>query len=231
MARILIVEDHPDTAIVLTTELGVGGHDVESAGDGSDALDRLARRSYDLVILDLVLPKLSGEAVLRRIRERHDSTLVLILSGKDTLADRVAGLGLGADDYLTKPFEMAELLARVETLLRRAGRPPAEADAAESTIWRFGQIEVDQQRRKVFRHGREVKLTRKEYDLLICLIERKGRDVSKQELLATVWGYPASADTRTLDTHIHRLRKLLEDDPHHPRHLVTVHRFGYRFEP
>jgi DNA-binding response OmpR family regulator len=120
MARILIVEDHPDTAIVLTTELGVGGHDVESAGDGSDALDRLARRSYDLVILDLVLPKLSGEAVLRRIRERHDSTLVLILSGKDTLADRVAGLGLGADDYLTKPFEMAELLARVETLLRRA---------------------------------------------------------------------------------------------------------------
>lgn len=228
---ILIVEDHRDTALILTSGLVLGGYEVDAVETGSDALDRLSRQSYDLIILDLGLPDMRGEEVLATLRAREDTTLMLILSARGQLAaDRIEGLNLGADDYLSKPFELAELLARVQALLRRVRRSEAAEPDDAPDVRKFGQIEIQPRRRIVRRGDREVELPPMQYALLMFLVERRDRVVSHEELLAKIWGLPASVDTRTLETHIYRLRKALEDDPHRPRHIITVHGFGYRFE-
>lgn len=229
MSRILVVEDNPDLAYGLRTNLEFEGHDVEVAEDGISALTRARTATPDLVILDLMLPGLDGYRVLHTLRDEGLDMPVLILTARGEEADKVRGFRLGADDYVTKPFGLLELIARVEALLRRAGgwrAPPVDTDAA----FRFGSVEVDPAARTVLRAGEPVSLTPKEFDLLLALARREGAVASRLELLREVWGHRAAVVTRTVDTHVAELRRKLEDDPAEPRHIVTVWKAGYRFE-
>ncbi|HEX2078048.1 MAG TPA: response regulator transcription factor, partial [Longimicrobium sp.] len=182
----------------------------------------------DLLILDLMLPGMDGYRVLESLRENGETMPVLILTARGEEADKVLGFRLGADDYVTKPFGLAELLARVAALLRRAGN--GAAPAAPQPV-RFGDVEVDPGSRLVRRCGREVQLTPKEFDLLWALLRRKGGVAARLELLAEVWGHRAAVMTRTVDMHVAQLRRKLEDDPAAPRHILTVWKAGYRLAP
>lgn len=243
MSSILVIEDNANLAFGLRNNLEIEGHDVVVAVDGGEALSRARATPPDLVILDLMLPDLDGFRVLRALRDGNARVPILILTARGAEGDKVRGLRLGADDYMTKPFSVLELLARIDALLRRAaGEPGARtrsgaggaADgtrrAATGAIERFGEIRVDPRRRVVSRRGEAVALTPKEYDLLLALIARRGAVASRRELLREVWGYPASVTTRTLDTHIAELRRKLERDPTAPRHILTVRKTGYRLE-
>lgn len=227
MTRILVAEDDPDLALGLKSNLEIEGYEVEVATDGEMTLARARDWQPTLVILDLVMPKLDGLRVLRQLRERDQRTLVLILTARGEEADKVRGLKLGADDYVTKPFGLLELLARVESLLRRSR--PAGAPSQESLI-RFGEVEVHPQARKVLRQGAEVILRPKELDLLLELARIRGKARTRLELMRAVWGYSAAVVTRTVDTHIFELRKKLEADPARPQHIVTVRGCGYRLD-
>lgn len=226
MARILVVEDNPDLAYGLRNNLELEGHHVDVAGDGHHGLRLAQQDRADLVILDLMLPGLDGFHVLRGLRDAGLATPVLVLTARGEEADVVRGLRLGADDYVTKPFGILELLARVEALLRRAA--PA-ADAAARFV-SFGDVDIDVAARTVRRAGGSVSLTPKEFDLLMALLARDGAVVTRIDLIREVWGYPGSVITRTVDTHIAELRRKLEADPASPRFIVTVPRVGYRFE-
>ena len=227
MARLLVVEDHNDLALGLRFNLQGAGHAVALARSAAEARAQLAERLPDLVILDLMLPDGSGLAVLESLRARGANVPVLILSAKGGPSEKVAGLRSGADDYLAKPFDLDELLARVEALLRRSA-PAARATADEI---RFGDVTVDVDGRRVVRRGTEIPLARKAFDLLCALASRPGSVVTRKELMERVWGYDEGASSRTLDAHIFELRQRLEEDPSAPRHLVTVRAVGYRFEP
>ena len=227
MARILVVEDHTDLALGLRFNLQGAGHAVTLARTAAEARAQLAQGLPDLVILDLMLPDGSGLAVLDALRARGGAVPVLILSAKGGASEKVAGLRSGADDYLAKPFDLDELLARVEALLRRSA--PAATRAASGEI-RFGDVTVDVDGRRVARRGVEVPLARKAFDLLCALASRPGSVVTRRELMERVWGYDEAAASRTLDAHIFELRQRLEDDPSAPRHIVTVRAVGYRFE-
>lgn len=230
MTRILIVEDNADLAYGLSNNLEIEGYSVEVAPDGERGLE-LARASGgaapDLIILDLMLPKLDGLRVLRDMRASGVETPVLILTARGEEADKVRGFRIGADDYVTKPFGILELLARVEALLRRASGA-APRDHRMPAIERFGDVEVRVRERTVTRGSRPVQLTPKEFDLLVVLLRRQGAVASRVELIQEVWGYPASVVTRTVDTHIAELRRKLEAEPAAPRHILTVSRVGYR---
>ena len=227
MSRVLIVEDNRNLAAGLQTNLAVEGHVAEIASDGSAGLLRARTGLYDLVILDLMLPGLDGFRVLEELRRSDRATPVIVLTARGDEADKVHGLGLGADDYVTKPFGLRELLARVQTQLRRAaivrekGTDPAPVPVA------FGTIQVDPATRRVYRAGQAVALRPKEYDLLTALLRRQNRVATRLELLQEVWGYHESVTSRTLDTHIGELRRKLEDDPGHPRWIITVRKAGY----
>jgi DNA-binding response OmpR family regulator len=223
MSRVLVVEDNTDLAFGLRNNLEIEGHQVEVAHDGGAALERVTRWKPDLVILDLMLPGTDGFRALRAMRERGDQVLVLILTARDAEADKVRGLRLGADDYVTKPFGVLELLARVEALLRR-GRSVSEG----LTPVRFGNVEVDAGTRTARRGDTPVALTPKEFDLLLALWDAGGTVVSRADLMAKVWGYQADVLSRTVDTHIAELRRKLEADPARPRHLLTARKAGYR---
>lgn len=225
MSRILVIEDNADLAFGLRNNLEIEGHDVELAGDGELGLARALESRPDLVILDLMLPGLDGFRVLRAAREKGVQTPILILTARGEEADKVRGLKLGADDYVTKPFGLLELLARVEALLRRAREP-----LRREPIERFGQIEIDLDRRIVKRAGKRVDLSPKEYDLLIALVESRGAVVPRINLIREVWGYAETAVTRTIDTHIAELRRKLERDPSAPQHIITVRKVGYRLQ-
>jgi two-component system alkaline phosphatase synthesis response regulator PhoP len=225
VARVLVIEDNPDLAYGLRNNLEIEGHQVTVAVNGPDGLDQASRGSADLVILDLMLPGLDGFRVLRALRERDRETPVLILTARGEEADKVRGLRLGADDYVTKPFGVLELLARVEAQLRRRGAP-----GARSTV-RFGDIEVDRRARVVRRGGEAVSLAPKELDLLLALVDAEGAAVSRMTLMHQVWGYQADVLSRTVDSHIAELRRKLEPDPGRPRHILTARKFGYRLEP
>jgi DNA-binding response OmpR family regulator len=227
LTRILLIEDNEDLAFGLRTNLEVEGYAVEVALDGSSGYRRAREEDFDLVILDLMLPGLSGFTVLSRLRaDRRGLHLpVLVLTARGEEADKVRGLKLGADDYVTKPFGLLELLARVEAMLRRA-RPASP----EAEIQRFGDVELRVAPRVVLRQGAPVALTPKELDLLLFLCRRRGRVVSRMELLRSVWGYADAAVSRTVDTHIAELRRKLEADPAAPRYIVTVRKAGYRLE-
>lgn len=231
MARILVIEDNRDLADAVRTSLEIEGHEVEVALDGHAGLLAAGREGVDLVILDLMLPGLDGHRVLRAIRERDGDLPVLILTARDEEADKVLGFRLGADDYVTKPFGRLELLARVAALLRRARPAPARGDAAGREVLRFGDVVVDEGARSVTRDGRDLALTPKEFDLLIALMKRRGAVVSRLELLREVWGHTAAVMTRTVDLHVFELRRKVEADASHPRHILTVRKAGYRFVP
>jgi DNA-binding response OmpR family regulator len=225
MSRILVVEDNDNLAFGLTASLELEGHVVQAAGDGAEGL-RLARQTRpDLLILDLMLPEMDGYRVLKTLRDEGAAMPVLILTARGAEADKVLGFRLGADDYVTKPFGLLELLARVAALLRRAGDG---APAAEPGVIRFGEVEVDAHARTVRRVGAEVALTPKEFDLLVALLRRRGGVAGRLELLAEVWGHRAAVTTRTVDMLVAQLRRKLEESPADPRHIVTVWKAGYR---
>ena len=222
--RILLVEDDPGLRLMLSHRLASEGYRVETAPDGEDGLRRATRERFDLVVLDVMLPGRSGFDVCRTMRLGGIETPVLMLTARGEVADRVNGLKLGADDYLTKPFEMAELLARVEARLRRDGGRPEAPPAC-----RFGSVEVDFRRTEVHRAGQRVELSPKEFRLLRYLISRRGETLSRNELLDEVWGYDANPTTRTVDVHVAWLRRKLEESPRRPQHILTVHGLGYKF--
>ena len=222
MSRVLVVEDNSDLAFGLRNNLEIEGYEVEVAQDGRAGLAVARARRPDLVVLDLMLPGLDGFRVLKTLRQDRDCPPILILTARGEEADKVRGLKLGADDYVTKPFGLLELLARVEALLRRTKRGPRRR------LETFGDVEVDVAARTVRRRGSGVDLAPKELDLLLALLEADGAAVSRLDLLRRVWGYAAAVVTRTVDTHVAELRRKLEDDPAQPRHVLTVRKLGYR---
>jgi len=229
MARILVVEDNEDLAFGLRTVLTFEGYQVDVAGDGEAGLASLRAHPPDLLILDLMLPGKSGFEVLRELRGAGHRLPVLILTARSQESDVVLGFDVGADDYVTKPFSTAELLARVRALLRRASQGGEETEARATH--RFGSVELSRMNRTVRKGGEPVELTPKEFDLLVALLDRKGAVASRQELLKEVWGYGyTEINTRTVDVHLSELRRKLEDDPSEPVHLLTVRKAGYRLK-
>jgi two-component system alkaline phosphatase synthesis response regulator PhoP len=224
--RILLVEDEPGLVMTLTDRLRSEGYAVETAGDGESALRRATGESFDLIILDVMLPGRSGLDVCRDLRQRRNQTPVIMLTARDQVVDKVLGLKIGADDYLAKPFVMLELLARVEALLRRA---PSEPPARDGGTYAFGAVQVDFQRAEVRRDGERVELSALEFRLLRYFIEHRGETLSRDALLNEVWGYNAMVSTRTVDVHVAWLRQKLEVHSRHPRHILTVHGLGYKF--
>jgi len=226
MTRVLIVEDNRNLALGLRNNLEIEGYAVDTAADGAAGL-RLARATLpDVIILDLMLPRMDGQHVLRALREEGHDTPVLILSARGEEADKVLGFRLGADDYVTKPFGLLELLARVDALVRRAGRRDRELPPECG----FGDVVIDTRTHEVRRGGALVVLRPKEYELLVALLRRRGALVSRAELLHEVWGYSGEVYSRTVDTHVAELRRKLEIDPAMPRHILTVRKSGYRIQ-
>jgi len=223
--RILLVEDEPGLVLTLSDRLTSEGYQIESARDGEAGLERASNEAFDAIILDVMLPRKNGFDVCRDLRQRGVNTPVLMLTARGQVVDKVVGLKLGADDYLTKPFEMIELLARVEALLRRA---PA-AHPAQSETWQFGSIKVDFRRAEVERDGEKIELSAKEFQLLRYFIEHREATLSRDELLNEVWGYDAMPTTRTVDVHVAWLRQKLEPNPRHPQYILTIHGMGYKF--
>jgi two-component system alkaline phosphatase synthesis response regulator PhoP len=220
---ILLVEDDPALRATLGDRLRGEGYVVDTAVDGHEAVEKAANLPFDLVILDIMLPSRNGFDVCRDIRQAGMATPILMLTARDQTTDKIVGLKLGADDYVTKPFESAELLARVEVLLRRV---PIQIGQG---IHEFGSIRVDVKRSKVTRNGEPVYLTGREFQLLRYFIERPGTTIPRKELLQSVWGYVADALTRTVDTHVASLRQKLEENPKRPEYIITVSGTGYKF--
>ena len=228
MTRVLVVEDNADLAFAVTTALQSEGFDVIVAGSGPDAVEMASANDADLIILDLMLPGFDGYRVVRTLRDQGNETPILMLTARGEESDKVKGLRLGADDYVTKPFGAMELLARVEALLRRSRRStPAPAP---TPIDHFGDVEVNRAARTVKRRGEPVTLTPREFDLLVALMDRHGTVVARSDLLGAVWGYQQDISTRTVDIHVSELRAKLEPHPAQPVHIVTVRKAGYRFD-
>ena len=224
MSRILVVED--DAAILrgLSDNLRLESHEVVTATDGETAYKLLLEGNPDLVILDVMLPRLGGYELCRRLRSEGSTVPILMLTARGEESDRVHGLDLGADDYVTKPFSLRELLARVRALLRRAHPPLSLPDEA-----RFGDVVVDFRRYEARRNDASLKLTRKEFGTLRLLVARAGEVVTRSDLLEEVWEYTNYPTTRTVDNHVASLRAKIESDASNPRHLLTVHGVGYKF--
>ena len=229
-ARILVVEDNADLAAGVEYNLKLEGYDVRIAGTGADALKVAESWSPQLVLLDLMLPGMDGYKVLQTLRSGGNEVPVMILSARGEEADKVRGFRLDADQYVTKPFGILELLERVAALLRRSSRNGAGGVHKSLDKLTFGDVVVDLSARVVTKRGTAVTLTPKAYELLLALVRRRGSVASRAELLKEVWGYGAFVMTRTVDSHIAELRRKLEDDAASPRHVVTVWKVGYRFE-
>jgi two-component system, OmpR family, alkaline phosphatase synthesis response regulator PhoP len=223
--RVLIVEDEAGLRMTLSDRLASEGYAVETASDGESGLDRAAGGAYDLVVLDVMLPQINGFDVCRELRRRGVDTPILMLTARGQVVDKVVGLKLGADDYLTKPFEAVELIARLEALLRRRG--PVRQSGAD--VYRFGDVVVDFRRVEVTRGGQPVDLSAREFKLLRHFIEHRGATLSRDELLSQVWGYDEMPLTRTVDVHVAGLRQKIEANPKSPEFIVTVHGLGYKF--
>ncbi|MFF2319321.1 response regulator [Arthrobacter sp. NPDC058097] len=226
MSRILIVEDEESFSDPLSYLLGKEGFEVEVVDNGLDAITEFDRNGADLVLLDLQLPGQSGTEVCRQLRQRS-SVPVIMLTAKDTEIDKVVGLELGADDYVTKPYSSRELVARVRAVLRRQGEPE---ELISSTV-HAGPVRMDIERHVVSVDGEQVSLPLKEFELLEMLLRNSGRVLTRGQLIDRVWGSDYVGDTKTLDVHVKRLRSKIEPDPSLPRYLVTVRGLGYKFEP
>jgi two-component system alkaline phosphatase synthesis response regulator PhoP len=226
-SRILLIEDEPGLVLTLSDLLEAEGYTVETANDGNKGLAKATGEAFDAIILHVMLPGKSGFDVCREIRSRGSDVAILMLTAKTQVIDRVVGLKLGADDYLTKPFDPSELLARVEALLRRTRK--------ESLIhvlnYEFGNIQVDFEKAEVLKKGEPINLAGKELQLLRYLIEHRGKVLSRDELLQEVWEYQADVSSRTVDVHVAWLRQKLEINPQSPKHILTVRGSGYRFSP
>jgi two-component system alkaline phosphatase synthesis response regulator PhoP len=223
--RILLIEDEPGLVLTLTDRLTSEGYHIEAATDGPTGLARAISKPFDLILLDVMLPGKNGFDVCRDLRQQHIATPILMLTARGQVVDKVVGLKLGADDYLTKPFEMIELLARLEALLRRA--PAATAPSPDA--YQFGNVQVDFRRAEVTRKSEPVDLSAKEFQLLRYFVLHRGAALSRDELLNEVWDYDVLPATRTVDVHVAWLRQKLETNPRHPQHILTVHGLGYKF--
>jgi two-component system, OmpR family, alkaline phosphatase synthesis response regulator PhoP len=221
-AKVLIVEDEAALRLALSDRLESEGYEVAAVADGDAGWERARAEPFDLILLDVMLPGRSGFDVCRDLRREGVGTPILMLTARGEVIDRVLGLKLGADDYLVKPFETVELLARVEALLRRA-RPDTESGS-----FAFGEVRIDFRRMGVTRGGEPVELSALEFRLLRFLVEHRGEVLDRQTLLDEVWGYDAEVYSRTVDQHVATLRKKIEAEPRHPRHLLTVHGVGYK---
>lgn len=224
--RLLLVEDEPGLVLTLTDRLKNEGYTIQVATDGEQAMTRASVETFDLIVLDIMLPGKNGLDVCRDLRQRGLATPILMLTARGQIVDKVLGLKLGADDYLTKPFDMMELLARIEALLRRVS---SSDKTRRVDVYRFGSVAVDFRRAEVTRDGKAVELSALELKLLRYLIEHRGDALSRDELLNEVWGYDYVPQSRTVDVHISSLRQKLEPKPSHPEHLLTVHGIGYKF--
>ncbi|MGH9402947.1 MAG: response regulator transcription factor [Terriglobia bacterium] len=222
--KILLVEDEPGLVLTLCDRLCKEGYTVDHAKDGARGLEMALEGSFDLIVLDVMLPRKTGLDVCRDLRQQGAGTPILMLTARAQVVDKVLGLKLGADDYLAKPFDMLELLARIEALLRR----PA-ASLADSPTYQAGALRVDFRATTVWRGGEKLTLSAREFQLLHYFIEHRGKTVSREELLKEVWGYDATPNTRTVDVHVAWLRQKIEDDPKRPQLIQTVQGFGYRF--
>jgi len=223
--RILLIEDEPGLVMTLTDRLTSENYVVASERDGEAGLELASLESFDAIILDVMLPHKNGFDICRDLRQRGVQTPVLMLTARGQLVDKVVGLKLGADDYLTKPFEMIELLARLEALLRRAPIKPS----SPPEVYQFGPNRVDFRRVEVERDGQKVELSAKEFQLLRYFIEHREATISRDVLLNEVWGYDAMPTTRTVDVHVAWLRQKIEPNPRHPQFVLTVHGMGYKF--
>ena len=222
--RILLVEDEPGLRLTLQDRLQAEGYAVETASEGDEGFSKAFSGGFDLIILDVMLPNRSGIDICRDLRQSGHNTPILMVTARSQTVDKVLGLKIGADDYLTKPFEMLELLARIEALLRRSS--PQQAPSAS---YEFGKIRVDSRSTEVTRNGELLNLSAKEFQLLRYFIEHDRETLSRETLLQRVWGYRSTPSTRTVDVHVAWLRQKLEDDPKNPRWILTVHGMGYKF--
>jgi two-component system, OmpR family, alkaline phosphatase synthesis response regulator PhoP len=225
--RILLIEDELGLVMTLSDRLTSEGYAVETAHDGETGLTRASSEPFDLIILDVMLPRRGGFDVCRDLRQRGVRTPIIMLTARGQISDKVVGLKIGADDYVTKPFEMMELLARVEAQLRRSsivggGTLPVE-------VYQFGDVRVDFRRAETYRGEEVVELSAKEFKLLRYLIEHRGAALSRDELLTEVWGYDSAVSTRTVDVHVAGLRQKLETNQRHPEFILTIHGLGYKF--
>ncbi len=226
---ILIIEDDPDIVNVVKIHLKDLGYVLDEAADGLAGIERIRQNRYDLIILDLMLPRMDGFEVCKQIRSIDNYLPILMLTARSEELDRVLGLELGADDYLTKPFSIRELLARIKAIFRRMD---VNKDKGEPKIWQvrqYGHLIVDFEKRKVMLDQKSIELTAKEFDLLAQFIRHPGRAYSRQELLDLVWGYQFDGYDHTVNSHINRLRAKIEQDPANPRYIKTVWGIGYRF--
>jgi two-component system alkaline phosphatase synthesis response regulator PhoP len=223
--KVLLVEDEAGLILTLTDRLRSENFDVKTAADGETGLSLALTESFDLIILDVMLPKKNGLDVCRDLRQKNIATPILMLTAKGETIDKVLGLKLGADDYLTKPFEVIELLARIEALLRRS--PNTNYNSPES--FRFGDVAIDFKLAEVVKNNQTVELSAMEFKLLHFLIDNRGAVHSRDKLLDEVWGYDAMPSTRTVDVHVAWLRQKLETNPKHPQYIQTVHGLGYKF--
>jgi two-component system alkaline phosphatase synthesis response regulator PhoP len=224
-AKILIVEDEPGLATTLKDRLQKEGHAVSVAHDGNSGMEMATREPFDLMILDIMLPGQSGLAVCQKVRELGSNAPILMLTARRQTMDKVIGLRTGADDYLTKPFKMVELLARVDALLRRAGAGKANTHGC----YHFGDLQIDMRSTEVMREGLPVTLSAKEFHLLRYFVEHRGATISRDELLREVWGYGGRPTTRTVDVHVAWLRQKIEKDPKNPQFIHTIVGMGYKF--
>ena len=224
-AKVLIVEDEAGLVTALRDRLRKEGYGVSVAKDGVQGLDLATRERFDLILLDLMLPGQSGLVVCQKLRQQGSNTPILMLTARRQTMDKVVGLRTGADDYLTKPFKMAELLARIDALLRRAGR----SGEKKSDRYEFGKVQIDLRKTEVTREGHLVTLSAKEFQLLRYFVEHQGTTLSRETLLHEVWGYDSTPSTRTVDVHVAWLRQKLEEDPKNPQLIHTVVGLGYKF--
>jgi two-component system, OmpR family, alkaline phosphatase synthesis response regulator PhoP len=222
--RLLLIEDEPGLVLTLRDRLTREGYAIETSSDGESGLERAAGEAFDLVLLDVMLPRMNGFDVLRELRKRGVETPVIMLTAKSQVVDKVVGLKLGADDYITKPFEMVELLARIEAKLRRA---PAVSHPSEG--YQFEDVRIDFRRAEVTKGGKPLDLSAREFQLLKYFIEHRGATLTREELLNEVWGYNSMPSTRTVDVHVAWLRQKIEPNPRHPQYVLTVHGMGYKF--
>ena len=222
MHKVLVVEDDRNILKGLVDNLEMEGYKVVTASDGEAALKKAKEAAPDLIILDVMMPKMNGFDVCKQLKAKGSTVPIIILSAKAQEADKVLGLELGADDYVTKPFSPRELLVRVKAVLRRAGSSAKVAD-----IYEAGKAKIDFRKYLIYKEGKEEKLTAAEYKILKLLIANAGEPVSRHTILAEIWGEDVTS--RTVDTHIWSLREKIEDDPGKPKHIITVHRIGYKF--
>ncbi|GMU96691.1 MULTISPECIES: response regulator transcription factor [Ignavibacterium] len=224
MTKILIVEDEPNMRLGLKDNLEFEGFDVEIAEDGKDGLTKILENNYDLVIMDVMMPNMSGFDVCRNVRKSGVTTPIILLTAKGEEIDKVLGLELGADDYVTKPFSLRELLARVKAILRRS----ENFSLPENKLVRIGKIEVDFNGYKAISNKKDIQMSHKEFEILHYLWKKRNTTVSRDDLLTEIWGYDETPTTRTVDNFILKLRQKIEFDPNHPKIILTVHGVGYK---